>query len=211
VGQRVLDRLEQGLVELGLATLHLQPDGLLQLHAEVADDARQLGPDVVDRLHARLHDAFLQLAGDQVEPLRRADEVRVGLAGDVLHDLVTREDQLADQQHQFVEQVDVHADGAVGDGPAALAVAGRRRRGLRLVLGGRVHDGGLLDGGLLDGALGHCCGCSLGAFGDEDGRELLGFGGDRDRLRCGGLPGGGLPGRRLLGRGRCGGGLLRCR
>src|SRR5215212_1702501 len=36
VGQRVLDRLEEGLVELGLAPLHLQPDGLLQLHAEVA-------------------------------------------------------------------------------------------------------------------------------------------------------------------------------
>ena len=140
VGQRVLDGLEQGLVELGLAALHLQPDGLLQLHAEVADDARQLRPDVVDRLHARLHDALLQLAGDEVQPLRRADQVGVGLAGDVLHDLVAGEHQLADEQHQLVEQVDVDPDGAVGDGAAGLT-AGAVRRGVRRRLAGLRGDG----------------------------------------------------------------------
>ena len=96
---------------------------------------------MVDRLHARLHDALLQLAGDEVEPLGGADQVGVGLLGDVLHDLVAGQHELADEQHQLVEQVDVHADGAVGDGAAGLAVrvdrvgvsrrARRRRRPAR--------------------------------------------------------------------------------
>src|SRR3954471_19730034 len=115
VGQGVLDRLQERLVELGLAALNLQANGLAALQAEVADDARELGPDVIDRLHARLHDALLQLAGDQVEPLRGADQVGVGRPRDVLDDLVAREHQLADQQHELVEQIDVDADGAVGD------------------------------------------------------------------------------------------------
>ena len=108
---------------------------LAALDAEVADDAGQLRPDVVDRLHARLHDALLQLAGDEVEPLRGADQVGVVGAADVLDDLVAGQHQLADQVHQLVEQVDVHADRAVGDGATGragtrgvLAVGGRRRR-----------------------------------------------------------------------------------
>ena len=168
---------------------------LPQLHAEVADDARQLRPDVVDRLHARLHDALLQLAGDEVEPLRGADQVGVGLPGDVLHDLVAGEHQLADQQHQLVEQVDVHADGAVGDRAAGLAVAGGGRRGRP-----RRRPSGV-GGRLLDGALGHDGGCSLGRV------RRRGPGGaprpaprSRARLRAqpgvGGLAGGGLAARR---------------
>ena len=145
VRQRVLDRLEQGLVQLGVAALHLQADGLLQLEAQVADDARQLGPDVVDRLHARLHDALLQLAGDEVEPLRGAHQVGVVGAPDVLDDLVAGEHQLPHQQHQLVEQVDVHPDGAVGDRPAGLAGAALGGGdGVALVRGLRL-EGGLDD------------------------------------------------------------------
>src|SRR3712207_6891313 len=47
VRQRVLDRLEQGLVELGLPALHVEADRLLELLTEVPDDAGELGPDVV--------------------------------------------------------------------------------------------------------------------------------------------------------------------
>ena len=74
---------------------------------------------VADRLHARLHDADLQLGRQQVEPLHGAQERRVLLGGAELHDLVAGQDELADQVHELVEQADVHADGAVGDGGRA--------------------------------------------------------------------------------------------
>ena len=209
VGQRVLDRLEQGLVELGLAALHLQADGLLQLHAQVADDARQLGPDVVDRLHARLHDALLQLAGDQVQPLGGADQVRVGLPGDVLHDLVAGQHQLADEQHQLVEQVDVHADRAVGDGAARLAVLVDRARSRRRRVGGVVRgdSSGIGCGGGSLGELGARTGASRSAGISSTGAAAAGAGvgaGGRS-ARAGAFAarrllrgGGGLRGRGLL-------------
>ena len=86
----------------------------------------KLAPDVADRLHARLHDVDLQLGGQQVQPLHRAQEGGVLLGGAELHDLVPRQHQLADQGHELVEQADVHADGAVGDGRGARL---RRLRG----------------------------------------------------------------------------------
>ena len=67
VGQRVLDRLEDRLVELGVLALHVDADLLAARVRQVAHDAGDLGPDVVDGLHARLHDALLQLTGDEVE------------------------------------------------------------------------------------------------------------------------------------------------
>ena len=76
VGQRVLDRLEQAAVELGLLALHDQLDLLAERVAQVPDDPGQLRPDVLDRLHPGLHDALLQLAGDHAEPLGAADQRR---------------------------------------------------------------------------------------------------------------------------------------
>src|SRR4028118_1381909 len=109
--------------------------GVARREAGVGEAGRELGPDVVDRLHARLHDALLQLAGDEVEPLGGAHQVGVGRAAHVLDDLVAGEHQLADQQHQRVEQVDVHADGRVGHAAArllaALPVGARGRAGAR--------------------------------------------------------------------------------
>ena len=125
VGQRVLDRLQQAAVELGLLALHDELDLLAEPGAEVADDAGQLRPDVVDRLHPGLHDAFLQLAGDRAEPLGAADEGRVAGLDHAADQLVAGQDQLSDQVHQAVEQVDVDPDRAVGDaalrGPAPAA------------------------------------------------------------------------------------------
>jgi hypothetical protein len=126
VGERVLRRLEDGAVELGLLALHLDADLLAAGVGEVAHDARHLAPDAVDGLHARLHDALLQLAGDEVQPLRGPHEVGVGPRRGVLHDLVAGEDELADERHERVEQVDVDADAAVGDA-ATPVVLGLQR------------------------------------------------------------------------------------
>ncbi len=62
VGERVLDRLDDRLVELGLLALGLHPDLLAAGGGEVAHDSGELRPHRADRLHAGLHDALLQLA-----------------------------------------------------------------------------------------------------------------------------------------------------
>ncbi len=141
VRQRVLDRLEERAVELGLAPLHDQADLLAAVGTEVTDDTRQLRPQVVDLLHARLHHALLQLARDEVEPLRGPREVEIVERRGVLHDLVAGEHELAHQRHQRVEQVDIDADAAVGDAAARLGVAGLRRRLVVLRCGSSSGDG----------------------------------------------------------------------
>ncbi len=134
VRQRVLDRLEQAAVELGVAADHLQTDLLAAGRREVAHHPRDLGPDVLDRLHARLHDAFLQLGGDQAEPLGGPGQVDVTVVGQP-GDRVARQHQLADLAHQGVEQVDVDADRGVGRRAAGdlLGLAGDRLGGLARV------------------------------------------------------------------------------
>ena len=132
VGERVLHRLQQRPVELGLTTLHAQGDLLAALRTEVAHDARQLRPEVVDGLHARLHHALLQLGGDQVQALGGPDEFLVLLLAGLAHDLVASEHQLTDQSHECVKELDVDADRGVGD------AASRRTR--LLGLGVRLHQ-----------------------------------------------------------------------
>ena len=88
VGQGILDRLDDGLVELGLAALHLDAHLLAAHQRQIAHDARQLLPDIANGLHARLHDAGLQLGGDEVQPLRRRGEIRIRHAGRDLKYLV---------------------------------------------------------------------------------------------------------------------------
>jgi hypothetical protein len=131
VGEGVADRLEDGLVQLGLPALggqrHLLATGL----GEVADDAGELLPQAVDRLHARLHDPLLQLRGDGVETVRGTDQRHLLASVGEAHDLVAREHQLADERHQLVEQTDVHPQGAAGHG----------RRGRHRRRGGRGHRG----------------------------------------------------------------------
>ena len=130
MGQRVADGLDDRLVQLGLLPFQLDAGLLAASDRQVADHAGELVPDVADRLHARLHDVDLQLGGQQVEPLHGAQERGVLLGSAVLHDLVPRQDELADQGHELVEQADVDADGAVGDGRrcAAPSAPGRTAR-----------------------------------------------------------------------------------
>ncbi|MEZ5284151.1 MAG: hypothetical protein R2712_04940 [Vicinamibacterales bacterium] len=189
VGQRILDGLDDGLVEVRLLAFHVHPHLLAAGGGQVAHDARELAPDVADRLHARLHDAFLQLGGHQVEAPRGADERGVGLRGRELDDLVAGQDELPDQVHQLVEQADVHAQRRVGHALAPLLATGRAAVVARPAVltraaivgrgGGRRRGSGLRHGRLDDRRDGR---------GDGRGRRCLGDGGGRH---------GGL-GRRLL-------------
>jgi len=154
MGQRVLDQLEDLAVELGLGAEHLQVDLLVELVAQVAHQARQLGPGVADGLHARLHHAFLQLRGQVVQALQRRGEIGVLLGTHDLQQLVAGEHQLADHGHQVLEHVDADADALRGDRGILGLGAGRRRRSgggsrsrLRLdgLHGGRFDFGDLLD------------------------------------------------------------------
>ena len=70
VGQRVLDGLDDGLVQLGVRAFHFETHLLAAGWARSRTRRGQFVPDVADRLHARLHDALLQFGGDQVQPLR---------------------------------------------------------------------------------------------------------------------------------------------
>ncbi len=110
VSERVLDRLDDGLVELGFGALHLDLDLLADLGGEIADYARQLVPDHPDGLHTGAHDAFLKFAGDQVEALRGTVAGAV-LAGRPLQDLIAGQHQFPDQVHQLVEQGNIDPDG----------------------------------------------------------------------------------------------------
>ncbi len=210
VRQRVLDGLEDGLVELGVPALHLDTDLLAQADREVADDAGQLVPDVVDGLHAGLHDPLLQLTGDEVQAVRRTLQLAVLASGGALEQLVAGEHELAHQVHQLVEQVDVHPDAAVGDGAAravllgsGLGSAGDGGSGLLDVLVDMLVDVlfqwlGVLVLGVLEvlgllvglGVVHRGVGSGLGLADRRHGR--LSRGRDRGRLRGLGGGGGGL-------------------
>jgi hypothetical protein len=64
----------------------------------------------------------LQLTGDQVQPLRGPYDHRLGDLAGGPDELVAHQDELSDEVHQRVQEVDVDADGAVGH--AALALLG---------------------------------------------------------------------------------------
>ncbi|OIQ82959.1 hypothetical protein GALL_352550 [mine drainage metagenome] len=121
VRQRVLDRLEEAAVELGVTADELEVHLPTALRGKVADDPGHLVPHVVDRLHASLHDPLLQLGGDQAQTLRGAQEVDVRGVLREPADLVTRQHELADLTHQPLEQLDVDPDRRL-DGAAGHAL-----------------------------------------------------------------------------------------
>jgi hypothetical protein len=134
VRERILDRLDDALVELGPLALGLEADLLAAGEREVADDARVAAPQVIDRLHARLHHALLQLGRDEVEPLRGGDEPDALALARVLEELVARQDELADEVHEPVEERDVHADcGDRGAARASTSAVSRSDRGSRVL------------------------------------------------------------------------------
>ena len=112
VGERILDGLEQALVEFGVLAFHLQANAAAKRLGKIAHDARHLGEDVRDRLHARLHHVLAQVGRDHVETARQQRHVGIGRGG--LQHLVAGEHQFADQVHHAVEQNDVDAQRAFG-------------------------------------------------------------------------------------------------
>ena len=99
VDERVVDLLEDLLVEFGLAAVDHQLDVLAELLRQVADGARERLEDGVGREHAQAHALLLQVVDDH----RRAGHVlRV-----VLH--ILRE-LAAAARHEGVDHVDVVAD-----------------------------------------------------------------------------------------------------
>ena len=112
MGEGIANGFEQTLVEFGLLAFHFEADALVEAEGEIADQAGEAGEEVADGLHARLHDGFAQIGGDHIEAAAEHGEIGVGVGG--LENLVAGEDQLADQIHHAVEQLDVDAQGGVG-------------------------------------------------------------------------------------------------
>ena len=136
VRQRILDGLQQALVELRLLALHLQAHAAAQRLREVADDARHLGEDVRDRLHAGLHHRLAKVGSYHVQAPRQQGHIGIGRGS--LQNLVAGQHQFAHQVHHAVEQGYVHAQRAFRCG-STPAPAARRRRS-RLQLGVRLSQ-----------------------------------------------------------------------
>ena len=126
MGEGIANGFEETFVELGFLAFHFEADALVEGEGEVADQAREAREDVADGLHARLHDGFAQIGGDHIEAAAEHGEIGVGVGG--LEDLVAGEDQLADQVHHAVEQLDVDAQRGIG------SAGGGSSRGFRLGL-----------------------------------------------------------------------------
>ena len=71
MGERIANQLDQLAVEFGVAAIGDQIDLLVQLGAEIADHARQIGEDALHRLHARAHHGVLQVGGHGGQALER--------------------------------------------------------------------------------------------------------------------------------------------
>ena len=125
--QRILDRLEQGTVELGVTPAHLQAHLAAARGRQVTDNPGHPGPETADGLHPRRHDAFLQLRGNQAQSLGRPYEIGIELAANEPGDLVAHKHELANLAHEVVQDVDVDADRRAGrcDWPR---IAGQRLR-----------------------------------------------------------------------------------
>ena len=117
--QRILDRLDDRLVEFRFFPFHLDAHFLPARHGHVAHRARKFAPDISDGLHARLHHAFLQFRGDQVQSLAGGQQPAVFRVVAELQDLVAQQHQFADPVHQPVQLAHFHADGAVAGAAGA--------------------------------------------------------------------------------------------
>ena len=143
--ERILDRLDDRLVELGLLALHLDATCLPQVSAR----SRTTRGSFFQTLPIGCMRVFMTPSCSSVViRFSRCDvaEKLVVVQRRQLQDLVARQHQLADQVHQLVEQADVDAQVRVGDVVRALiagGLGGRMRGGRRgkLVTGGDAATG----------------------------------------------------------------------
>ncbi|MNF33930.1 hypothetical protein D3C84_147610 [compost metagenome] len=103
VHQRIGQRLDQVLVEVGFFADQLQIDLFLQAARQIADQAREAAEDLLDRLHARLHHRRLQIRGDHVKVGDGLGHGLIGAVGAQAHQAVTHQHQLADHVHDLVQ------------------------------------------------------------------------------------------------------------
>ena len=75
VHQRLVDRLDEQLVELGVLADQLEARALAEVRREVAHGAHVLAEHAGDRDHAQPHHLLAQLVGDRVEPVGAVIEV----------------------------------------------------------------------------------------------------------------------------------------
>jgi hypothetical protein len=120
VRERVPDRFDDRPVQLGLLAFRLDPRPLAERDREVAHDAGDRRPRGSDRLETRLHHAFLQLRGDAIDRLRGGRERLVVALIRELDQVVARQNELADDGHEPVEEGDIDADGRVRRGGTML-------------------------------------------------------------------------------------------
>lgn len=110
VGQGIVDRLDDVLVQLDLGALDLDADLLAQLGGQIPHHAPELGEHVPHRAHTRLHDGVLQPRGHHIEPLGNRDDLIPVLVLHRLAVLVAHQHQLGGQVHQLVQQGQGDAD-----------------------------------------------------------------------------------------------------
>ncbi len=133
VRERVLDGLEQGLVELGFLSARDEPHLLPADVGGVAGHAGKAGEDVVDRLHPGLHHRLLQAGGELVDPNGSGREPCVLAARLLAEQLVAGEDQFADEGHESVKNRHGHPQRA--SPLPASACDSRARAGLAFSAG----------------------------------------------------------------------------
>ena len=95
MGQGVLYRLNQCLIELRLLAIHLKANLLFTCQGEISHYSRKFAPHRVNRLHAGLHDPFLKLRCYQIESLSYRSEVNIMDPLSCLKDLIAGEDKLS--------------------------------------------------------------------------------------------------------------------
>ena len=71
---------------------------------------RQFAPGISDRLHAGFHHPFLQIGGHAIEVQDGSGINRLIVAADQLQQLIARQHQLADEVHQTIQDIHVHAN-----------------------------------------------------------------------------------------------------
>ncbi len=101
--QRVGQRFDKILVEVGLFAHQLEVDLLLQAARQIPDQPGEATKHLLDGLHARFHHRALQVGRHYVEVGYRLGHGLVATVGAQAHQTVTHQHQLTDHVHDFVE------------------------------------------------------------------------------------------------------------
>ncbi len=131
VGEGVVQSLDDGLVQFHFLAFHGEGNFFAQTPGQVPDHPGKLVEHQAHRLHAGEHDGFLELAGDQVDFLGHVADGLGVLRPQGLEELVSAQHQFPGQDHEAVQETDVHPE-ARPPGP----FLGQRRGGPGILVGG---------------------------------------------------------------------------